>query len=330
MASLSSLSFSSQSNLIHHRKLLKLPPSSFPRCLRPPKLLSCTEWKIHILARSFLASAAIPSSPKEVLKPLLKKAAILLLGCSIFVGFVNKRPSLAIAAPTLETSEREELFEKLLEDDSANVEALKVVLYGKMRRGKTEEAVKYVDKLIDADPFEVEWRLLRALCYETMGQLSTAKKLFRDILEERPLLLRALHGLAMVMHKNNEGSAVFEMLYKALELARRQNRVTEERNIKILIAQMHVVKGDLDGSLKKFQDLIHDDPRDFRPYLCQGIVYSLLDKKDEAQEQFETYQSLVPEEFPQRGFLDDVVLAAKSKPQDQFWKDFETEFSSSK
>lgn len=46
----------------------------------------------------------------------------------------------------------------------------------------------------------------------------------------------------MVMHKNHEGEAVFEMLNKALELARREERVTEERSIKILIAQVHVVK----------------------------------------------------------------------------------------
>ncbi|PKI79324.1 hypothetical protein CRG98_000269 [Punica granatum] len=199
-----------------------------------------------------------------------------------------------------------------------------------MRRGKTKEAVKYVEKLIDAEPFEVEWRLLQALCYETMGQLSTAKRLLKEILEEKPLLLRALHGLAMVMHKNNEGPAVFEMLYKALELACRENRVTEERNIRILIAQMLVVKGDLDGGLKKFQDLVRDDPRDFRPYLCQGIIYSLLDKKKDAQEQFETYQTLVPREFPQRDFLDDVVLEAKSKSRAQFQKEFISEFPNRK
>lgn len=46
----------------------------------------------------------------------------------------------------------------------------------------------------------------------------------------------------MVMHKNLEGPAVFEMLNKALGTARRRKRVIEERNIRILIAQMHVVK----------------------------------------------------------------------------------------
>lgn len=46
----------------------------------------------------------------------------------------------------------------------------------------------------------------------------------------------------MVMHKNLEGPAVFEMLNKSLEIARQRKKVTDERNIRILIAQMHVVK----------------------------------------------------------------------------------------
>ena len=50
-----------------------------------------------------------------------------------------------------------------------------------------------MEDLIAAEPNEVEWRLLLALCYETMGQLSKAKKLFREILKKRPLLVRALH-----------------------------------------------------------------------------------------------------------------------------------------
>lgn len=38
----------------------------------------------------------------------------------------------------------------------------------------------------------------------------------------------------------------------------------------------------------------------------QGIVYSLQDKKKEAEKHFENYQSFVREEFPKRGFLDDA------------------------
>lgn len=133
-----------------------------------------------------------------------ERLAICLLGSFIFVGFVHLKPSFALSARVSESSPlagdarkedggEEEMSERLLETDPTNVEALKVVLYGKMRRGKTKEAVKYVQRLVDVEPDEVEWRLLLALCHETMGELSTAKRLFREILEESPLLLRALH-----------------------------------------------------------------------------------------------------------------------------------------
>lgn len=62
-----------------------------------------------------------------------------------------------------------------MEKDSRNVEALKVIVYGKIRRGKCKEAEKFVKRLIDEEPNEVEWRLLLALCYETMGYLSRLK-----------------------------------------------------------------------------------------------------------------------------------------------------------
>ncbi|KAI6691993.1 hypothetical protein NL676_019703 [Syzygium grande] len=324
--------------------------------LRPPPPLRCRPERLRISPKAaefnspFIPSDGHRHEPRVLLSPtskllkfLSEKLVICLLGSLVFVGFVRSKPSFALPAQASESGpqtgeaqkeesveeeeeereEREEMSERLLETDPTNVEALKVVLYGKMRRGKTKEAVKYVQRLVDVEPDEVEWRLLLALFHETLGQLSTAKRLFREILEETPLLLRALHGLAMAMHKNQEGPAVFEMLNEALELARREKRVTEERNIRILIAQMHV--GDLNAGLKDFQDLVNENPRDFRPYLCQGIIYSLLDKKKEAQEQFETYRSLVPEEFPQRGFLDDVVLAAKSTTWEQLQKEFKAD-----
>lgn len=221
----------------------------------------------------------------------------------------------------------EDGYTKILDKNPRNVEALKLVLYGKMKKGKTAEAVQYVERLIEIEPREVEWRLLQALSYELMGQLDKAKALFKEILKKNPLLIRALHGLALVMHKNREGSDVYEMLHKALEIAHREHRVTEERNIKILIAQMHLVKGDLKGALDLFQILANEDPRDFRPFLCQGIIYSLLDKKQDAEEQFQIYQALVPEEFPERGFLDDVVLSAKTEAGEQLQKEFDSEFS---
>ncbi|XP_076924991.1 protein SLOW GREEN 1, chloroplastic-like [Bidens hawaiensis] len=288
-------------NSLHFNPISKTP-------LRPSSILNISSHK-HLKFTKFLS----------------EKIATVLIGSFIFLGGFSNNRSLALAlAKPVQTQTAENVVEldddddevmslKLLEGSPKDVAALKSVFNAKMKRGKTKEAVEYVERLIAIEPKEVEWRLLQALCYEMIGDYSKAKALFNNILKHKPLLLRALHGLAMVMHKNHEGPAVFEMLNSALEIAHQKKKVTDERNIRILIAQMHVVKGELDDALKQFKDLIDENPRDFRPYLCQGIIYSLLDKKEEAEEQFLTYQSLVPEEFPQRGFLEDVVLAAKTE-----------------
>ncbi|KAI3669331.1 hypothetical protein L6452_40563 [Arctium lappa] len=279
------------------------------------------------------------SSPqKGIINFVSEKIIVLLVGSFIFMGSFDKKP--VLAQPTNENSqsetseaqnggtfdEEEMMYMKLLEENPKSIEALKSVFHLKMKRGKTKEAIDYVERLICVEPKEVEWRLLQALCYEMIGEYSKAKSFFKKILKERPLLLRALHGLAMLMHKNHEGPAVFEMLNKALEIARQKKKVPEERNIRILIAQMHVVKGELDDALKQFKDLIDENPRDFRPYLCQGIIYSLLDRKEEAEEQFSTYRSLLPDEFPERGFLDDVVLAAKTEIRQKRKNELKPEF----
>ncbi|KAF0920104.1 hypothetical protein E2562_033352 [Oryza meyeriana var. granulata] len=223
-----------------------------------------------------------------------------------------------------------QMYLEVLSSDPAAVDALKCVLFAKMRRADWDGALGFARRLREAEPGEVEWRLMEALLHELKGDLAEAERLFREVLAEKPLLVRALHGLALCMHQRSEGPTVFEMLEKALQLAISEERVPEERNIKLLIAQMHVVKGQLGAASEKLQNLINEDPRDFRPHLCQGIVYALLDKKEVADELFDTYRSLVPDEFPDRSFINDVIQAARVESKDRLQKDFGSELLSKK
>lgn len=131
---------------------------------------------------------------------------ILALGSFVFLG--GLRVGAAVAQPVQESSgveagkqkaeaqsggSEEMIYVKLLEKDPRDVEALKMIVNVMMKKGKTKEAVKYVERLIEVQPREVEWRLLQAFCYEIMGQLTKAKRLFKEILKQEPLLLRALH-----------------------------------------------------------------------------------------------------------------------------------------
>ncbi|KAL0378854.1 UNVERIFIED_CONTAM: hypothetical protein Sradi_3190900 [Sesamum radiatum] len=152
-------------------------------------------------------SAVFSPPQKSISKFFAESIATVLLGSLVFMGCLKSRPVLAQPVQESESveekrgsrsggssdSEEEVMCVKLLLENPRDVEALKMVVNVKMKRGKTSEAVEYVERLIELQPSEMEWRLLQALCYEMMGNLSKAKSLFKNILKQKPLLLRALH-----------------------------------------------------------------------------------------------------------------------------------------
>lgn len=165
---------------------ISLQPSNF----RATHLSLCT------CSRTPLTPSTIFSPQTTLTNFISQKVAFFLIGSFIFIACLSRKPAFAVSVPSVDSAEI--LEEKILEKDSRNVEALKVIVYGKIKRGKCKEAEKFVKRLIDVEPNEVEWRLLLALCYETMGYLSKAKGFYLEILENMPLLVRALH----VMFRN--------------------------------------------------------------------------------------------------------------------------------
>ncbi|KAL6897835.1 hypothetical protein ACP4OV_006794 [Aristida adscensionis] len=272
------------------------------------------------------------SSSFSCKSPAAWRAFPFLLAASLLaLSGLRPLPSRAQEVKEAEQAEEEEVTERqdeeedeysaILRGEPGDVGALKCALYGRMRRADWGGALRYARRLRGAEPREVEWRLMEALLHELRGDLAAAERAFRELLAEEPLHVRALHGLALCMHKRDEGHAVFDMLENALRLANSEKRVPVERNIKLLIAQMHVAMGQLDVASEKLQNLINEDPRDFRPHLCQGIVYALLDKKQDADVQFDIYRSLVPDEFPDKSFINDVIHAARMESQDRLQKE---------
>nr|TKR83594.1 uncharacterized protein D5086_0000263650 [Populus alba] len=59
----------------------------------------------------------------------------------------------------------------------------------------------------------------------------------------------------------------------------------------------------VEEALKSYQELSKEDPKDFRPYFCRGMIYSLLDRNEEAKEQFAKYRELSPKKFELEGYL---------------------------
>ena len=98
---------------------------------------------------------------------------------------------------------------------------------------------------------------------------------------------------------------------EAIEVCKKQKKDSDVRDFRLLIAQIKVMEGDYTEALKAYQELVKEEPRDFRPYLCQGIIYTLLRKKDEADKQFNKFRRLVPKDHPYKDYFEDNMFATK-------------------
>lgn len=150
-----------------------------------------------------------------------------------------------------------------------------------------------------------------ARLYNEMGDKENAHKVFEEILAVNPLSFEALFENALLMDRRGEGEAVIKRLEEALEVAERENKVKEARDVKFIMAQIQFLQKNVEESLKLYQELTNEDPNDFRPYFCRGMIYSLLDKNVEARDQFDKYKKLSPKKFEVDGYLRSPLSGVK-------------------
>ncbi|KAG7577733.1 Tetratricopeptide repeat [Arabidopsis thaliana x Arabidopsis arenosa] len=192
---------------------------------------------------------------------------------------------------------------ELLDSTPEAVETLRSLLQQKLEKGEDEEALKLLERLVTAQPDETEWKFLMARLLGEMGRPENARQMFEEILQRNPLSFEALFENALLMDRSGEGAAVLQRLEDALAVAEAEYLVKEARDVRLIIAQIHFLQKNVDEALKSYEQLTKEDPKDFRPYFCRGMIYSLLDKNVEAKEQFAKYRELSPKKFEVEGYL---------------------------
>jgi len=98
---------------------------------------------------------------------------------------------------------------------------------------------------------------------------------------------------------------LLKKIEEAVKVCAEQGKDSEVRDFKLLIAQIKVIDGDLSDAMKVYEELEKEEPQDFRPYLGQGIVYTMLKKNDEAEKQFEKFRTLAPDNHPYKQYFED-------------------------
>ncbi|KAF9597162.1 hypothetical protein IFM89_016150 [Coptis chinensis] len=265
-----------------------------------------------------------PQIPKNPFSSFLKTTCITLVTSTLFITQFNNKPSLAVQTqpPLVETTkeesvdtdeDKERVFQEYLDTHPDDLKALKGLMEVKIKTRKFEEAIAVIDRLIGIQPFEKEWVLLKAHVYSYSGDIEMAKFAFEQLLGEDPLFVEAYHGLVMVTSLLGEGELedVMKKIESAINKCKKEKKKDDLRDFKLLVAQVRVVEGKYTDALKVYEELVKDEPRDFRPYLCQGIIYTLLKRTDEAEKQFQKYRRLVPKGHPYARYFEDNMIATK-------------------
>ncbi|WOL04759.1 hypothetical protein Cni_G13481 [Canna indica] len=215
---------------------------------------------------------------------------------------------------TLTEAEQERALLKRLASHPDDVDSLRTLMALKVKMRKLDEAVAVVDRMIAVEPDDTDLRLLKAHLESHSGETENAKQGFEQLLEKDPFLVEAYHGLLVEASQSEDDGDLDDILRRvkdAMELCKKANKKEQLRDFRLLMAQISVIEGNYDDSLKIYQELIKEEPSDFRPYLYQGIVYSLLRKKDEAEKQFQKFRELVPKDHPYAQHFDDNMIAMK-------------------
>ncbi|KAJ6689462.1 hypothetical protein OIU85_005828, partial [Salix viminalis] len=240
-------------------------------------------------------------------------------------GLRKPKPPAALTErnPTLEEEQEEEDIEKhqnqnqsdpstplqaFLESNAEAIESLNSLLQQKLENGQDEEALKIVQLLVAAQPEVTEWKFLMARLLNEMGRAQDARNVFEEILVANPLSFEALFENALLMDRLGEGEAVIRRLQEALDIAEEENKVKEARDVRLIMAQIQFLQKNVEEALKSYQELSKEDPKDFRPYVCRGMIYSLLDRNEEAKQQFAKYRELSPKKFEVEGYLRTLVI----------------------
>ncbi|XP_047329403.1 protein SLOW GREEN 1, chloroplastic-like [Impatiens glandulifera] len=321
------LSFSTP--ILHHNRLaFSTPMPSISYRPSPPPSLALKSPSMSVQASSSSLNHENPKPQNPISPSIIKSAfvatATVIAAATVFFARFNLKYAVAAPFSQVETAEKEEVSEEDEEREMAieehlnanpnDVQALRDLVETKVKNKKIEEAIVIVKRLIEMQPGEQEWIMLKAQLHCYNEEFELAEKEFNEIVSKDPIQAEAFHGLVMIASQLESGDKLNEIeqrAMKAMEICKKENKNEELVDFKLLIAQIRVIGGDYDGALNLYEEISKDDPRDFRPYLCRGIIFTLLRKNDEAEKQFEKYRRLVPQGHPYTEYFDNNMMATK-------------------
>ncbi|XP_026450623.1 protein SLOW GREEN 1, chloroplastic-like [Papaver somniferum] len=275
--------------LVHHRPII-------PKTISLPFIKSSSSWN--------------PNSNPEILKkPLSSILKTTCVAITTFVLFFNRfnQPSIALASqPTVEET-------CITDEDSEYLKSLKTMLEVKIDEGDIKGAILTCDRLIQMEPLALKWMITKSYLLGQEKNFKAAILGFEELISTNSLCIEAYHGLIITISDSGseDFSDVLTKIQAGISICKKKNKVEELREFKLLIAQVKVVQKKYKEALKDYEELVKEDPMDCIPYLCMGILYTLLKKPFKADQQFKVYKRLVPKGHSYARYIEGQISMTK-------------------
>lgn len=250
-------------------------------------------WVIVVLVLAVLAFVGISTIPllRSVVQSNSQPSA---------VATPNAQPSLS-AEQQEQLEEQAKGYELVLQREPDNQTALRGLLEAKLRLGDVEGAIAPLETLAKLNPDQPEFGVLLAQAREQTGDREGAAQAYRQILASQPGDINALKGLAALYIQQNRPEAAIGLLQETIKNSSQQNQTQPGRvdvsSVKLLLGEVYLSQQRFTEALTIYDELIEENPQDFRPVLAKALILRQQGKTEEAKPLFTTAVSLAPQEY---------------------------------
>ncbi|NMF59633.1 tetratricopeptide repeat protein [Pseudanabaena yagii] len=224
--------------------------------------------------------------------------------------------------PNQNTSEQDRIkiqiegFEAVLKSDPKNQTALIGLVNLRNQLGKVKETIEPLQTLSDAFPDTPEYRMTLAKTYLELKDTKNAAAEYRKILTTKPGYIPALQSVVGLELNDKRPEAAIGLLQDTLKTAETANKIqanaVDTASVRWILGEVYRQQNRLDDSIATYDQMIKENPKDFRPYVGKAQLRQVQGKDDEAKKLFDKGLELAPADFK-----DEVKRLAALSPQKQ-------------
>ncbi|CAK9182675.1 unnamed protein product, partial [Ilex paraguariensis] len=163
-----------------------------------------------------------------------------------------------------------------------DVEVLRSLMEIQIKNQKVHEAISIIERLIELEPSDIEWPLLRAHMHCYGGETELAESRFNEIMIKTFFVSRLITGWYYQLLRRIQTSEMKEIekrIEEGMKMCKKDNKKDDWKDFKLLLAQIRVIEGDYKYALRIYQELAQEEPRDFRPYVSGDNIYFVEEER---------------------------------------------------